>query len=66
MREKNDRSQASVEFLTVLGAILVIVAVIVYWIQLTAEGMGSDVEGKLENATSEVENLLREFIFRWA
>jgi hypothetical protein len=61
MNENTVRSQAAVDYLILLGAILVIVAGIVITIYAISEGLGARVEEELENTV--VENLLRGLIF---
>jgi len=52
-------SQASVEFLVLLAAILVIIGGIVYTIYFASTGLGSSVENQIENTVEHVENLLK-------
>jgi hypothetical protein len=61
MNENTVCSQAAVDYLILLGAILVIVAGIVITIYAISEGLGARVEEELENTV--VENLLRGLIF---
>lgn len=58
MRENDARSQASVEFLVLLAAILIVVGVVVFMTYIASSGLGSEVGEELENTVSEVENLL--------
>lgn len=53
------RAQASLEFLILLSAILIIVGSIVYSIYFASTGLGTSVENEIENTTQQVENLLK-------
>jgi uncharacterized protein (UPF0333 family) len=66
MGKNNARSQAAVDYLVLLAAVLVIVASIVTIIYVGATDLGSVVEEDIENTVSEVENLLKGLIFGWA
>lgn len=57
--EISNRSQASAEYLVLLGALLVIVGTIVYSIYLASTALGSNVENDIENTAEQVENLLK-------
>lgn len=43
------RSQGSFEFMLMLGAVLLVVGVVVTLIGLTAQGLGSNVGGQIDN-----------------
>jgi hypothetical protein len=61
--DKSTHSQAAVDYLILLAAVLLIVAGIVVTIYATSEGLGASVEEELENTVGEVENLLKGIIF---
>jgi uncharacterized protein (UPF0333 family) len=58
MSENSTRSQASVEFLIMLAAVLMVVGAIIFMVYLSATGLGSSVGEEIDNTVSEVENLL--------
>jgi archaellum component FlaG (FlaF/FlaG flagellin family) len=65
MGKNTVRSQAAVDYLVLLAAVLLIVASIVTIIYVGATDLGSSVEKEIENTVSEVEDLLMGLIFGW-
>lgn len=47
--KKEERSQGSLEFLLMLGAVMLVVAAVITLVMLTAQGLGSSVAGQIDN-----------------
>jgi len=50
----DERSQGATEYLLMLGAVLVVVAVIVSFITLSSRALGSTIGDQIENARNDV------------
>ena len=52
--ELDKRSQGAIEYMLMLGAVLAVVASIIYLVLLTFRGLGSAVEDTIENVRKDV------------
>jgi uncharacterized protein (UPF0333 family) len=62
MNHVDSRSQGAIEYLLVFGAVLVVVASVIFMVIYTFRGLGSSVEDTIENVREDVIGGLTAFL----